>query len=176
MPATKLAFSSRPALASTTPRFVDGHEADELEQAVSQKIRDGARVLFEQSGAAPGNDEANWLRAESQILHARLQVRESGTWLALTASIPDTSGEGMQIVVRPKRVLVRATRPENEQESAEPANQQAEELFLATNLTTEVDPSSAAASFRDHNLNLMVKKRRSDKLTGSSEMHPSRWA
>jgi HSP20 family molecular chaperone IbpA len=169
MPATKLAFTSRPALASTTPSFIDGREADELEQAVSQRIRDRARVLFEESGAAAGNDEANWLRAESEILHANLQVRESGTWLALSASIPDASGQGMQIVVRPTRVLVRATHGQNEQESGGRTEQHAQELFLAANLTAEVDPPSAAASFRDHNLNLMVKKRRPDQLTGSSE-------
>ncbi|HEY4819135.1 MAG TPA: DUF2934 domain-containing protein [Candidatus Acidoferrum sp.] len=160
MPATKLAFSSRPALASTTPSFVDGHEADELEQSVSQRIRDRARVLFEQSGAAPGNDEANWLRAESEILHASLEVRESGTWLALRASIPDASGQGMQIVVRPTRVLVRAMHAQTEQESNGRTEQHWQELFLAANLTAEVDPPSAAASFKDHNLILMVKKRR----------------
>jgi HSP20 family molecular chaperone IbpA len=169
MPATKLAFTSRPSLASTTPSFIDGREADELEQAVSQRIRDRARVLFEESGAAAGNDEANWLRAESEILHASLQVRESGTWVALSASIPDASGQGMQIVVRPRRVLVRATHGQNEEESGGQTEQHAQELFLAANLTAEVDPPSAAASFRDHNLNLMVKRRRPDQLTDSSE-------
>jgi HSP20 family molecular chaperone IbpA len=154
MPATKLAFSSRPALASTTPSFLDGPEADELEQFVSEKIRERARGLFEESGAAPGNDEANWLRAESEILRQGMPVRESGTWLALSASIPDASDQGMQIVVRPTRVLVRATRAQDKEG----------QLFLTANLTAEVDPASAAASFRDHTLNLMVKKRRPDQL------------
>jgi HSP20 family molecular chaperone IbpA len=156
-------------LASTTPSFIHGPEADELEQAVSQKIRDRARVIFEQSGAVPENDEANWLRAESEILRRTLHLRESGTWLALSASIPDASEESMQIVVRPTRLLVRATRAQNEQESSGQAAQDAPEIFLAANLTAEVEPSSAAASFRDHNLNLMVKKRRPDKLIGSSK-------
>jgi len=33
-----------------------------------------------------------------------------------------------------------------------------EEIFLAANLPVEVDPPSAAASFRNHNLLLMIKK------------------
>jgi hypothetical protein len=46
------------------------------------------------------------------------------------------------------------------------AQQDEREIFLAANLTAEVDPPSAAASFKDHNLHLMVKKRRPDKPNG----------
>jgi HSP20 family molecular chaperone IbpA len=168
MPATKLAFSAQPALASTTPTFLDGPPADELEQRVSEKITERARQIFELSGGAPGNDEANWLQAEAEVLRGVPQIRESGTWLALGASIPEASAQGMQIVVRPRRVLVRAT-AKSEQESAGDAERQAQEIFLAANLKVEVDPPSAAASFRDNRLNLMVRKRRPDNLTGRPE-------
>src|SRR5882762_6799620 len=80
--------------------------------------------------------------------------RESGTWLALKASIPDASGQGMQIAVKAKRVLVCATQINNEQN----AKQGEEEILLAANLPVEVDPPSAAASFKNHNLLLMIKK------------------
>ncbi|HXN54126.1 MAG TPA: DUF2934 domain-containing protein [Candidatus Acidoferrum sp.] len=168
MPATKTAFSSRPTLASATPRLVIGHEAEELEQAIHRKIGERAYLLFEQSGRAPGNEDANWLRAESEILRSGIQVRESGTWVSLSTSIPDASGQGMQIVVRPTRVLVRAREASDEQYSSERGKQDEREIFLAANLAMEVDPPSAAASFRDHNLHLIIKKRRPDKLIGSS--------
>jgi HSP20 family molecular chaperone IbpA len=167
MPATKLAFSSRPTLASATPSFIVGHDAEELEQTIYQKICERAYLLFERSGRKPGNEEANWLRAESEILLSGLQVRESGTWVALSASIPDASGQGMQIVVRPTRVIVRA-QESSEQDSPERAKQNKREIFLAANLSVEVDPPSAAASFRDHNLHLMVRKRQVDKVIGGS--------
>src|SRR3982074_3042215 len=109
MPATKFAFSAQPALASTTPTFLDGPPADELEQRVSEKITERARQIFELSGGVPGNDEANWLQAEAEVLRGVPQIRESGTWLALTALIPEASAQEMQIVIRPRRVLVRAT-------------------------------------------------------------------
>src|SRR5712664_4079663 len=48
MPATKLAFRSRPTLASATPSFIDGCEAEELEQAIYGKIRERAYLLFAQ--------------------------------------------------------------------------------------------------------------------------------
>ena len=166
MPATRTAFSSRPTLASATPSFVSGREAEELEQAIYGKIRERAYLLFEQSGREPGNEGANWLRAESEILRSGAQVRESGSWVSLTASIPDASELGMEIVVRATRVLVHAKESSNGRDSSELARQGGREIFLAANLTAEVDPPSAAASFKDHNLHLMVKKRRPDHPNG----------
>jgi HSP20 family molecular chaperone IbpA len=161
--APKLAFGSRPAFSSTIPTFLFGPEAEAIDQAVLQKISERARLLFEQSGSTPGNDEANWLEAESEILRPGLEVRESGTWLTLNAWIPHTSGQGMEIAVRPMRVIVRASETD-EQNPSEPAEQNGQ-IFLAANLPVEVDPSSAAASFRDHNLHLMIKKRWAKNLT-----------
>jgi hypothetical protein len=154
MSATKLAFSSLPASALATPNFLVGREAEDLEEHVASRVRERAQLLFEQSGGALGNDEANWLQAEAEILRCTMEVRESGTWLSLRASIPDASGQGMQIAVRAKRVLVRATQIYNEQNS----KQGGDELFVVANLPVEVDPPSAAASFRDHNLHVMIKK------------------
>jgi HSP20 family molecular chaperone IbpA len=165
MPATKLAFSSRPTPVSWTPSFIVGEEAQALEQAVYRKISERAYFLFEQSGREPGNEDANWLQAEAELLRCDVQVRESGTWVALSASIPDASGQDMQIVVRPTRVLVRAKEASNDQDSTERAKLE-RDIFLAANLPVEVDPLSAAASFRDRILNLMIRKRRSDKVIG----------
>jgi HSP20 family molecular chaperone IbpA len=166
MPATKLAFSSRPTPVSWTPSFVVGEDAEALEQAVYSKISERAYFLFEQSGREPGNEDANWLQAEAELLRSDVQVRESGTWLALSASIPDASGQDMQIVVRPTRVLVRAKEASSDQDLAERAKQNNRDIFLAANLPVEVDPLSAAASFKDRSLNLMIRKRRPDKVTG----------
>jgi len=166
VPATRTAFSSRPTPASATPSFVSGREAEELEQAIYGKIRERAYLLFEQSGREPGNEGANWLRAESEILRSGAQVRESGSWVSLTASIPDASELGMEIVVRATRVLVHARESSNGRDSSELARQGGREIFLAANLTAEVDPPSAAASFKDHSLHLMVKKRRPDHPNG----------
>ena len=170
MASTKFALSSRPFSELATPTFLSENEADELEHAIHQKIGERARLLYEESGRAPGNDEANWFRAESEILRPGLQVRESGSWVAINASIPEASGQGMQILVRPKRVFVRAQRQASADEhSTEGARSEPEEILLATNLDVEVHPPSAAASFKDRNLQLMIRKSRTSKVFGSPE-------
>jgi HSP20 family molecular chaperone IbpA len=166
MPATKLAFSSRPTPVSWTPSFLVGEEAEALEQAVYRKISERAYFLFEQSGREPGNEDANWLQAEAELLRSDVQVRESGTWLALSASIPDASGQDMQIAVRPTRVLVRAKEDSSDRDLAERAKPPERDIFLVANLPGEVDPLSAAASFKDRSLNLMIRKRLPDKVIG----------
>lgn len=158
MPATKLAFSSLPTLPSASPTFISGQEADDLERALDTKIGERARLLFEESGRTPGNDAANWFRAEAEILRSDLQVRESGSWLALSASLPDASAQGIQILVRPKRIIVRAQRRASMNYSVENANLDGGEIYLAANLSVEIQPQSAVASFRDHTLQLMTKK------------------
>ena len=165
MPATKLAFSSRPTPISWTPSFLVGEEAEALEQAVYRKISERAYFLFEQSGREPGNEDANWLQAEAELLRSDVQLSESGTWLALSASIPDASGQDLQIVVRPTRVLVRAKDASNDRDSTERAKPP-RDIFLVANLPVEVDPLSAAASFKDRSLNLMIRKRRPDRVIG----------
>jgi HSP20 family molecular chaperone IbpA len=169
MSAPKLVFSSRPTFSSTIPNFLSGSAADALEQMLSQKISERARLIFEQSGSMPGNDDANWLRAECEILRPGFEILESATWVTLKAPIPDTSGEDMEIVVRPMRVIVRATQIDKNQNSVATAEQNETEIFLAANLAVEVHPPSAAASFRDRTLRIMVKKRQPDNLTVSSE-------
>ncbi len=145
MPQAKPAFRSLPA--SVIPRIVsEGKEAEEFEKTIHHKICDRAYFLFEQSGRAAGKEKENWIRAESEVLRRGLQARESGTWVALTASIPDASADGIEILVNPKRVIVRVGA--------------AGELYRATDLDVEVEPATAAASFKEQQLNLMVKKRR----------------
>jgi HSP20 family molecular chaperone IbpA len=169
MSAPKLVFSSRPTFSSTIPNLLSGSEADALERVLSQKISERARLIFEQSGSLPGNDEANWLRAESEILRPGFEVFESATWVTLKAPIPRTSDEDIEIVVRPRRVTVHTWQTDREQNSAAAAERNEAEIFLAANLAVEVHPPSAAASFRDGTLRVMVKKRQPDNLTVSSE-------
>ena len=170
MASTKLAFTSRSFSELSIPSFIPEDQAEELEQAIHRRIGERARLLFEESGRAPGNDDTNWLRAESEVLRSGLQVRESGSWIAINVSIPDASAQGMQILARPKRVIVRAQQQAAaEGSSAEGTNSDPRDILLATNLNIEVNPSSAVASFRGHNLQLMIRKSRPGTLFGSQE-------
>jgi HSP20 family molecular chaperone IbpA len=167
MSAPKLVFSSRPVVSSTIPTCLSGPEAEAIEQRLSQKIGERARQIFEQSGSAPGNDETNWLRAEAEIVGAGLEVREYGTWVRVNVSLPNASGENMQIAVRPARIIVCTDEMQNALNPSEGAEREQRGIFRVANLPAEVNPVSAAASFRDYQLLLMIKKRRPNKSTAA---------
>jgi HSP20 family molecular chaperone IbpA len=156
--------TSKPApygkVPSVGPRIVPEHKGESIHQRIRDRIAERAYFLYESSGREEGHDLKHWLHAESQILQHGLDIRESGSWLSVNASLPDVSGGDVEIYLEPTRVIVRAEKtsaPSNTSSQTEGLTQQ--ELFLVEDLNTEIEPNTASASFRDQKLSLMVKKR-----------------
>lgn len=141
----------------TIPRFLSGEELDGLNRHIHERICERAFQLFEASGRVEGHDQEHWLRAESEILQRGISVRESGSWLAIDASLPGVSSEDVQIYLEPRRVVIRAKRDRTASGSGE--QPRIEEMFLTGELMVDSEPSTATASLRDNALLLMVKKR-----------------
>ena len=80
----------------------------DFKKGLRQRVSERAFDLYRESGGQHGNDQNHWLQAEKEILQRGLEVRESGSWLALNASIPDSSADDIQIYLSPSRVMVRA--------------------------------------------------------------------
>ena len=155
--------TSKPALSSDvsvkTPRITGEAEKQDFGQTLRRRVSDRAYHLFESSGREHGNDHAHWLQAEREILQRGFEIRESGSWLSINAHLPDVSADDIQVYLEPNRLIVRAEKTETIQnpDSHEQGLTQ-RELFLAADLNTEIDPSTASAVFRDQKLTLMVKK------------------
>src|SRR5579859_5470101 len=153
MPAPKTAIVTTRAV---MPQFLDANAGHKLEQALHQRIAERAYSLYEECGRQDGHDAQNWTRARAEILQP-FEMRESGTWLALSAALPGTPPESIQILVATNRVVVQAERAANA-------------TFFAVDLDVDVDPATATASFKDRTLNLMVKKRGSGKVAVPSAL------
>jgi HSP20 family molecular chaperone IbpA len=156
MATPKQASTSKSAV-TTTPRFVHKDEAEALQQTIQDRISARAYQLYEESGYQQGHDQGHWFQAESEVVQGGLEVRESGTWVAVNASLPNVSAEHVQIYVDRRRIVVRATK-NNETRDAKPAAPGQAEIFLVADLTEEVEPATASASLKDEKLSLMVKK------------------
>ena len=96
------------SLTPTAPRFVDRSEWQTLEEQARDCIAERARRIYEESGRQAGNDDSNWLRAESEVLRRDLEVSESGSWVRVDATLPGFSAEDVQICVDSARVMVKA--------------------------------------------------------------------
>ena len=145
---------------SKTPQILgeDQHSAfhDKLRQRVSQRAYD----IYRDSGSNDGNDFKNWIQAESEVLQRGLEMRESGSWLAFNASIPDSSADNVEVCLTPNSVTVHAEKSQpirNADAHAQGLTQR--EIFLVQELNTEIEPSTASATLKDQKLTIMVKKR-----------------
>jgi HSP20 family molecular chaperone IbpA len=156
MAAPKTTFST---LIATAPRFVSRAEAEALDQAIRNRIADRAYQLYEASGYAPGHDREHWLQAEAEELRRGLEVRESGSWMAVNGSIPGVAAEDVEIYVDARRIIIRAKKHGSVLADGASLKEPETEILLGADLPAEVDPATAAASLKDGKLILMVKKR-----------------
>jgi hypothetical protein len=130
---------------SVTPAFVPDDAGAGFEQMIHDCIGDRAYRIFEESGRINGHDAENWKQAESEILRNGLDVRDAGRWISVSGKLANVAPASVQILVRPRRVLIRADAPG--------------QIFFAVELTSEVDPETAIASTKEGALKLMVRKR-----------------
>jgi HSP20 family molecular chaperone IbpA len=158
MATSKAAF--RDNLPANTPRIVGENDKETFHHGIHRCVSERAYGLYEASGGEHGNDHAHWLQAQSEVLQHGLEVRESGSWLSINASLPDVEGDDIEVYLEPNRVIVRAETSENFQNTeSQPQGFALREIFLLEDLHTEIDPATASAAFKDRKLTLMVKKR-----------------
>jgi HSP20 family molecular chaperone IbpA len=155
--------TSKPApsgkITPKTPQIVSGSEKQALDQEIERRVSERAYSLYEASGRENGNDQAHWLQAEAEVLQRGLEIRESGSWLSIHASLPDVSAEDLRIYLEPNRVIVRAEKNGSETASSRAQGPPQGEFFLIEDLKAEIAPPTASASFKDQKLTLMVQKR-----------------
>jgi HSP20 family molecular chaperone IbpA len=145
---------------SKAPQILSEDQNAAFQDKVRQRVSQRAYDIYQNSGGQDGNDHAHWIQAENEVLQRGIEVRESGSWLAFNASIPEGSADDVEICLTPTSVTVRAeksqafTTPEgNEQELTQ------REIFLTHDLTAEIEPATASATLKDQKLTIMVKKR-----------------
>jgi HSP20 family molecular chaperone IbpA len=145
---------------SKTPQILseEQHAAfhDRLRNSISQRAYD----IYQSEGRHDGSDLQHWIQAENEVLQRGLEVRESGSWLALNASIPDSTADDVDICLTPTSITIHAQKQDpiqNADAHAQGLTQR--EIFLTQDLNTEIEPSTASATLKDQKLTVMVKKR-----------------
>jgi HSP20 family molecular chaperone IbpA len=145
---------------SRTPQILSEDQHSAFQDKVRQSISRRAYDIYQNSGSQDGNDYEHWIQAENEVLQRGIEVRESGSWLAFNASIPDGSADNVEVCLTPTSVIVHAEKAEpitNATGNAQELSQR--EIFLAHDLNTEIEPSTASATLKDQKLTIMVKKR-----------------
>lgn len=145
---------------SKTAQIVSEDQQAAFQDKVRQRVSQRAHEIYRESDGSHGNDYQHWIQAENEVLQRGLEVRESGSWLALNASIPDSSADSVEVCLTATNVTVRTEKRQSagnaDSQEQGPASR---EIFLTHDLNTEIEPSTASATLKDEKLTIMVKKR-----------------
>ena len=133
----------------------DRQLADRANDAFARR----AYALFLAGGAADGQDIANWLQAESEILTRIPEIRESSSWYTVNVPLRAFSAEQIQVSVSEQNAIIAADKTQNADggTSKDGASTQ-ESMFMVANWPNAVDPSTASAYLKDGGLTLTVRR------------------
>ncbi|HEY2823474.1 MAG TPA: DUF2934 domain-containing protein [Candidatus Acidoferrum sp.] len=153
-PKTALSGSSK------TPQILSEDQHAALQEKVRRRVAQRAYDIYQNGGGENGNDYQHWIQAENEVLQRGIEVRESGSWLALNASIPDSSADEVEVCLTSTNVTVHAEKSQQSKDGdANGSGFSEREIFLTHDLNTEIEPSTASATLKDEKLTIMVKKR-----------------
>ena len=130
----------------------------ELQEAIACR----AYELFERRGCEHGQDQADWLRAESELLQSlSVEVREQEDRLAVEAQMPGFSAEQIEVSAELRRLIISGRSGLTDGGEAENTFSReilAKEAFCLLDLPVEVDAGKVEATFRDGVLNVTLPK------------------
>jgi HSP20 family protein len=118
--------------------------------------------IFESNGRIFGNDRADWLQAENEILHAaHLDVSESDQGFTVTAEVPAFTAKDLEISIDGRRLTISGRR-EKRQEKNDKKTIYSEtcldQVLRVVDLPADVNAESASASLKDGVLQLEIPK------------------
>jgi hypothetical protein len=138
--------ASATALTQNTQRNVqiitDGHH-EAFAAVLHDSIAKRAYEIFENAGRPAGQDQAHWLRAESEVLQHGSPVRESGSWSTANASLPGADAGDVQVLLQGDRAILSCSKPS--------------QSYVIFRFPVSVDPQTAAAYLKGHTFVLTAK-------------------
>jgi HSP20 family protein len=157
------AAEARTTTKQATPKLIRPENHLDRLTRLQEAIACRAYELFEGRGCEHGQDQADWLRAESELLQPLpIQFREQEGRLAVEAQMPGFSADQIEVSAEPRRLIISGRMPLTDEEKAENTFSRevlAKEAFRLLDLPVEVDAGKVEATFRDGVLNITLPKR-----------------
>jgi hypothetical protein len=145
-PATALTQNTQGNVQITT----DGHH-DTFAARLHESIAKRAYEIFENAGRPAGQDQAHWLRAESEVLQHGSPIRESGSWSTANASLPGAGAADVQVLLLGDRAILSCSKPS--------------QTYVIFRFPVSVDPQTAAAYMKGDTFVLTAKHASSNTTT-----------
>jgi len=158
----QVAAEARATTKQTNPKLIKPQNHLDRLTKLQEAIACRAYELFESRGCEHGQDQADWLRAESELLQPlSVEVREQEDRLAIEAQMPGFSAEQIEVSAEPRRLIISGRSSLTGNEKAENTFSREildKEAFRLLDLPVEVDAGKVEATFRDGVVNVTLPK------------------
>ena len=156
------ATAVQPIKTATITKGAETQDAIDRMQQLYDSISQRAFEIFEGNGRWFGHDWADWLQAESEILHpVHLQIAETDEALTVRAEVPGFAAKELDIQVQPNRLTI-SGKHESKEESTKNktiySERCANEVFRSVTLPTDVDGARVNATLKDGVLTVEMPK------------------
>jgi HSP20 family protein len=137
---------------------------DDIYDSVARR----AFELFESNGRWLGRDWADWLQAESEVLHPiPLEVKESDGDYTLRAEVPGFAAKEIEIRVEPYQVSIAGKHETKEEETKKGrticSELRANQILRTVSLPAHIDTGKVSATLKDGVLTVELPKAEADK-------------
>ncbi len=139
-------------------RIITDSNYDAFAAILHNTIAKRAYEIFENAGRPAGEDQAHWLRAESEVLQHGSPVRESGSWSTANATLPGAEAADVQVLLQSDRAVVSCCKPS--------------QSYVIFRFPVSVDPQTAAAYMKGDTFVLTAKHTSSN--TAPTALDPAR--
>ncbi len=131
-------------------------------QEINDRITCRAYELFESRASTHGSHLEDWLRAESEILHAiPLDLTETETEFTICAEVPGFTENDLEVRVEPRRLFITGKRQETmEQKKGKTVycERHANLIFRVLELPARINPEGVKATLSDGILEITLSK------------------
>jgi len=139
-----------------TPGIFD--RIEELHNSIARR----AFEIFEGKGRWPGRELDDWLRAESEFIHAmHLEITESDNHLNVRAEVPGFNAKELEINIEPRRLTITGkheAKDETKKGKTLYSELHASEILRVVDLPAEVDTSDVSATLKDGIMSIKMTK------------------
>jgi HSP20 family protein len=130
-------------------------------QRVHNAIVNRAREIFEATGRLSGRELANWLEAESELLHpVHIDLAESGEELVLRAEVPGFTAKELEITLEGRRATIAGNRQSRGAQSGKTLRSEccSDRILRVVELPMDVLRDKATATLEDGVLEIILPK------------------
>src|SRR5687768_8773338 len=149
----QVAAEARATTKQATPKLIKPENHLDRFKQLQEAIACRAYELFEGRGCEHGQDQADWLRAESEfLLPFSVEVKEQEDRLAVEAQMPGFIAEQITVSAEPRRLIISGRMNLTDEEEAKNTFSRgilAQNTFHLLDLPVEADANKVRASCSD---------------------------